>query len=158
MAEELDAALETPSESEARIKDLSGKTKKAYEDRDAEKAARDAAEARASEAERERDFYSGFSDVVSTNPAAKDHKDEILAKVKAGYTTQDATYAVLGAAGKLNQGIVERHNPAGGSASTQVRNEGEKTIAEMSQAERREALMSNEGALVDILSPRAINQ
>lgn len=154
---ELDETLDG-SGAEARIKDLSGKVKTASEERDAEKTARETAEAGKAEAERERDFYSGFSDVVSVNPAAKDHKDEILAKVKGGYTVQDATFAVLGAAGKLGQQTVERATAAGGSADIQVNREGTKTIGEMTQAERREALMANEGDLVDILSPRTLNR
>lgn len=86
--------------------------------------------------EKERDFYAGFSDVVSTNPAAKDHKEDILAKVKSGYTVEDATFAVLGKAGKLGQAPAPTAQVAGGSA-TNVISTGEKSIGDMTQAERR---------------------
>lgn len=102
---------------------------------------RDDALSRAQAAEKERDFYAGFTDIVSTNPAAKDHKDDILAKVKSGLTVQDATFAVLGAAGKLGGAkLPEPANPAGGSAPTQLPASGSKPVAEMTQAERREKL------------------
>ena len=150
---ELDETLETPSESETRIKDLSKKVKNASEERDVEKARADKSESEKEELVRERDFLSQFSDVVSANPQAKDHKDEILAKVKAGYTTQDATFAVLGAAGKLGTLAPEKVNPAGGSADTGVRAEGMKTVDEMTQEERKAILMENESELQKILSP-----
>lgn len=158
MADELDQTLNEPSGAEARITDLSGKVKTMAGERDTERAARETAESGKAEAERERDFFKDFSGVVAGNPQAKDHQDEILAKVKSGYTTQDATYAVLGAAGKLNQPVVERNNPAGGSADVTINREGNKSVAEMTQAERREALMANESDLVSILSPRTIGQ
>src|SRR4051812_38698480 len=92
-------------------------------------AERDEAVSKAQAAEKERDFYQGFSDIVSTTPAAKDHKDEILAKVKAGLSVQDATYAILGAAGKLGGAKApDPVNPAGGSAPTQIPNAGNKPI------------------------------
>ncbi len=153
MADELDGALSEPAEVEGRIKKLSKTLATTSEERDTERARADKEASEKAEAIRERDFFSQFSDVVSANPQAKDHKDEILAKVKAGYTTQDATFAVLGAAGKLGQPVVEKVNPAGGSADTGVRAEGNKSAAEMTQEERRAVLMENENELQGILSP-----
>jgi len=140
---ELDDILNDPSESQKRIKDLSGKVKETSEERDAANAAREAAEAKALEAQRERDFYAGFTDVVATNPQAKDHKDEILAKVKGGYSMEDATVAVLAKAGKLAPAappVVDTKPITGGSASTIIPQGGQKTHAEMTQQERRAEL------------------
>ncbi len=117
-----------------RITELSDKVKTTATERDTEKAARETAE-------KERDFYAGFSDVVATNPAAASHKDDILAKVKSGYTVEDATYAVLGKAGKLGtQKPIAPQSPAGGSAVVTPPQGGSKTPNEMTQAERRAAL------------------
>lgn len=46
-------------------------------------------------------FNNEFKDQVATFPLAKDHEDDIKAKVKAGYSTEDATVAVLQKEGKL---------------------------------------------------------
>lgn len=133
------------TEAEKRIKQLSEKVRLTSEERDEkDRLLKEESDKRAS-AERERDFYANFSDMVATNPAAKDHKEDILSKVKGGYTVQDATYAVLGAAGKLGgtgappQPTVPV-SPAGGSATTQVPQSGDKAPTEMSLEEKRAAL------------------
>ena len=139
MADELDATLDKPSEAEQRIKQLSGKVKEEAEAKAAAEAARQAAEEKAAIAERERDFYASFSDIVASNPSAKDFKDDIKSKVLSGYTPEDATFAVLGKAGKLNQ-TQEVSSPAGGSATTNVtQNTGTKSIKEMTPEERAAA-------------------
>lgn len=136
--------IETPEETESqkRIKQLSDKVRLTSEERDEQARLLKEQSEKTSVAEKERDFYQGFSDVVTTNPAAKDHKEEILAKVKSGYTVQDATYAVLGAAGKLSGTTPPAPTPqvAGGSATTTTTQTGTKPISEMSQEERRAAL------------------
>lgn len=124
-----------PSRAEERIKELSDKVRLTSEERDEK--------ARLLETTtRERDFYQSFTDLVATNPAAKDHKDAILEKVKGGYTTEDATFAVLGKAGLL--GGQPQSSPtqgvAGGSAANTITQAGEKPVSEMSQTERREQL------------------
>jgi len=119
---------------EARITDLSSKVKTASEERDAAKAAADAAQKKAA-------FAEGFLDVVVANPAAKDHKAEIEAKVSAGYTVQDATYAVLGAAGKLGTPQVARTPITGGSAATPITIQGNKELENMSREELRAAFL-----------------
>lgn len=156
MADELDAELNQPSDSQKRIKSLSDKLVEKDQETATERAAREKAEANTAEMTRERDFYQGFSEMISTNPAAKDHKDDILAKVKSGLTVEDATFAVLGKAGKLNQPKVEvQTTMAGGSASTSLPQGGtEKSVGEMTQSERRAELESR-ADLVDILAPRS---
>jgi hypothetical protein len=123
-----------PNRAQERITELSGKLELTAKERDEKGKLLD-------EVQRERDFYQGFSDVLSTTPAAKDHKEDILAKVKGGYTVEDATFAVLGKAGKL--GGVKAPDPvmpAGGSAAIAPPQGGEKPISEMTQAERRAKL------------------
>ncbi len=122
------------SRTEERITELSDKVKTEAE-------ARQKAEADKAEAERRATFAEGFADVVGTNPAAKDHKDEIKEKVLKGYTVQDATFAVLGAAGKLG-GATPPTPPqvAGGSAPTNPGSTGQKEAKDMTQEERRAQL------------------
>lgn len=124
-----------PSRAQERITELSDKVKTEAE-------ARVAAEQKAAIAERKAAFAEGFTDIVSTHPVAKEFKADIQAKVEAGLSVQDATYAILGAAGKLGGSTPPPPaNPAGGSAPTQLPASGaDKPIAEMTQAERRERL------------------
>lgn len=90
--------------------------------------------------EKENTFNSGFADIVGTRPMAKDHKDEIKAKVMSGYSVEDATFAVLGKAGKLGVEAPRPDSPAGGSATNAIPQDAVKSPAEMTQTERREAL------------------
>lgn len=129
----IEPVLQQPSRSEERIKQLSEKVELTSKERDEKSRLLE-------EAQRERDFYAGYSDILSTNPAAKDHKDEIKEKVLKGYSVEDATFAVLGKAGKLGAAPVQTPQVAGGSAATTVTQTGEKSPAEMTQEERRAAL------------------
>ncbi len=119
---------------EERIIDLSGKVKTEAE-------GRAAAEARATVAERKAAFAEGFVDIVTANPAAKEFKADIQAKVDAGLSVEDATYAVLGKAGKLGSTIQTQPQAevAGGSAATSPQS-GVKTPGDMTQEERRAEL------------------
>lgn len=128
-----------PNPVEERITDLSSKVKAASEERDAAKAAQVAAEKKLA-------FAEGFTDVVSANPAAKDHKADIEAKFAAGYTLQDATFAVLGAAGKLGAPQVERRPAAGGSAPNNITIQSNKSAEQMTREERRQALVNAQNA------------
>lgn len=101
---------------------------------------RDVANSKAEEAERRAAFAEGFVDIVATQPAAKEHKDEIREKVLKGYSVQDATYAVLGAAGKFGGTAVQSPQVAGGSAATAMPQGGMKEVKDMSQTERRAQL------------------
>lgn len=89
--------------------------------------------------EKENAFSSGFTDVLGNYPSAKDHKDAIKEKVMAGYSVEDAAYAVLGKAGKLG-GSMPAPQVAGGSADTAMSSGPSKDPKDMSQADRRAAL------------------
>lgn len=140
MADELEQELNQPSEAEKRIKQLSEKVKTTSEDRDEKDRLLGEQSAKTSEVERERDFFKGFADVVSTNPQAKDHQDDILAKVKSGYTVEDATYAVLGKAGKLGKPETVVETAVAGGSATNSLPQGEKKLDELSRDEKRAEL------------------
>lgn len=127
-------AATEPTRAQERITELSDKVKTEAE-------GRQKAENEKLDAQRRADFAEGFVDVIATNPGAKDHKDEIKEKVLKGYTIQDATFAVLGAAGKLGGTSTQTTAPqvAGGSATTTVTTP-QKGVKEMTQAERRSQL------------------
>ena len=126
-------APQEPTRSEERITQLSDKVKTEAE-------GRLKAETEKADAERRAEFAEGFVDIVTTQPAAKDHKEEIKEKVLKGYSVQDATYAVLGAAGKLGGTPAPTPQVAGGSAATTMPQGGQKEIKDMTQAERRDIL------------------
>lgn len=154
---EIDELINEPSDSQKRITQLSKDKKDAEERREAAEAKAKESETKAAESQRLAEFSDGFADIVADNPAAKEHKDEIKAKVMSGMSIEDAKFAVLGKAGKLNAPQaqqVETMSHAGGSASTGIIAPiGEKTIDQMTQEERRAALESSP-FLNDILAPK----
>lgn len=149
MAEELELDLgesEDINKTEVRIKNLSSKVRETSTERDEANAKAQAEEAARLAAEKERDFYKGFSVISEKYPGAAEYQDAILEKVNLGYSQEDAALSVLNANGKL-QPISAAATPitaGGGSAATVLPDSGSKSVAEMSQAERREALMSPE--------------
>ncbi len=116
------------------------------------------AEAQAS-AEKERDFYKDFSVNVSKYPAASEYQEQILEKVRGGYSTEDAMISVLAKEGKLTmpsspapqlgQNYVE-----GGSAPTAI--EGGKSLETMKLEEKYAALeeLDKSGDLASALRGR----
>ena len=122
----------TGNRSEERIRELSGKLELTATERDEFKTLNETTT-------RERDFYKGFADIVSTQPNAKDHQDEIKEKVLKGYSVQDATFAVLGGLGKLGNTPAQAPQVAGGSADTSPQG-GDKELKDMTQGEKRDAL------------------
>lgn len=142
--EQINNTLPDPeiSRAQQRITQLSEKVELAAKERDeAQKLAKETAE-KLAVVEKESAFNAGFADVISTHSAAKDHKDEIKEKVMAGYSVQDATFAVLGPLGKIGGAAPTGSPPpvAGGPAAPNQPPQGQKTVAEMTQEERREAL------------------
>lgn len=137
MADETIIETSTPepvkNPAQERITELSDKVKTTATERDE-------ALSRATAAERKAAFAEGYADIVASNPAAKEFKADIEAKVNSGLTVEDAAYAVLGKAGKLGSvKAPDPINPAGGSAVVTPQ-QGVKTPQEMSQAERRAQL------------------
>lgn len=133
-----------PSEAQKRITQLSEKVRLTSEERDEQKRLLGERDVKIAELERENTFNSGFMDVLGSHPAAKDHKDEIKEKVLAGYTPEDATYAVLGKVGKLGAPKApDSVSPAGGSAAISVpQSGGIKAPHEMNKEELRTAVLA----------------
>lgn len=130
-------APEHENRAQERITQLSEKVRLEAEGRTKAEEKALAAESRAS-------FAEGFADILGNHPAAKDHKDEIRAKTLAGIPLEDATFAVLGKAGKLGgtqTPVVPQTPPqvAGGSAVTNAP-QTQKGIGEMSVDEKRAEL------------------
>ena len=145
--EQLDNEIEKDNKVEKRIKDLSEKVRLTSEERDEQKRILGERDQKIAELERENSFNSGFADVLANHSAAKDHKDEIKAKVLGGYSIEDAAFAVLGKAGKLGTtppSTPKLENPAGGSAITQPITGGEKKLNEMTRDEKRAKLVEAE--------------
>ena len=143
--EQLDTEIEKDNKVEKRIKDLSEKVRLTSEERDEQKRLLGERDKKITELEKENSFNSGFADVLASHSAAKDHKDDIKAKVLAGYSIEDATFAVLGKAGKLGQPTPPpKDNPAGGSAVTQPITGVEKTHNELTREEKRAKLLEAE--------------
>lgn len=118
-----------------RIKGLSEKVELTAKERDTYKA-------EAEKAAREAGFYKEFAGMVSKHPAATEFQDQIKEKVMAGYTPEDATYAILAKQGKLGQ-TAPVENPAGGSAINQPP-KAHKSLNEMTRDEMLAALKEAE--------------
>ena len=147
MADELDLELdegqETINREQARNKSLSEKVILTAKERDEQKAAAEKAEAEKQAALKDVDFYKNFSTVSSKYSGAADYQDKIREKVNAGYDLEDATISILAKEGKFTPPATpepKRDSPAGGSATTAMKSGGEKSAAEMDQAERRAIL------------------
>lgn len=96
-------------------------------------------------------FDNEFKDISSTYPLAKDHRADIEAKVKSGYTVEDATISVLTKNKKLLTSDEIKRKKAegenlGGSADINESDleHKEKSVAEMTQKERLAALREEE--------------
>lgn len=123
------------NKTENRFKDLTQKAKELGETAEREKMGRETAE-------KERDFYSGFSESVAKTPQAAEFKDEIKAKVLLGYSVEDATVSILHSKGKLAPLAPERETIAGGSATNTItQSSTNKTIGEMTRDEKRAAVL-----------------
>jgi len=146
MAEELELeSNESPNPAEKRIKNLIAKIDEKSQETAEERRLREEAEARAASIEKERDFYASFSDMSAKYSAASEHKEDIKAKVLAGYSVEDATVAVLNAQGKLVPPPPPPPGPAaGGSAPNILAEAVNKTLSEMSREEKLALLQEAE--------------
>ncbi len=166
MDDELDLDLSQEEEpinrAQKRIESLTSKTKEAYQERDAAAAkAAEAEQARAA-AEKRAEFLESFTDVTTRYQAAPEFRDAIQEKVlNSGYTVEDATVAVLAANGRFTPPQVEEQPnvqpmTSGGSAPITDLSGGNRGVSDMTQAERRAALMDADarGDLRQILERR----
>lgn len=145
--DQLDQEQERANKVEQRIKDLSHKVKTTATERDELAKLKAELELRAQSAEKERDFFKGFSDVAAKYKDATEYKDKILEKVNAGYEVEDATISVLHKEGKFQpqaEAPMPKESPAGGSAINTIKSGDVKAPSEMSLEEKRAALMEAE--------------
>jgi hypothetical protein len=135
--------VEDPSSK--RFKELSAKASEALSQRDLAANEKKAAEDRAAAAEKDRDFFMSFSDMVSKYPNAKDHREDIRTKYLSGYDIEDATISTLAKNGKLSTDDETRHNVAGGSAATTMTDSSDgKSTKNLSTQEKWSALREAE--------------
>lgn len=125
-----------------RIQNLLGKVKEQSTAAETARAGEQAANERATVAEKKVEFLDSFTNVSTKYPGAIEYKDAIQEKVLAGYTVEDATVSVLNAEGKFTPTPqVEVQAPqgaaAGGSAPIGIPNTGSKELSEMTRDEKR---------------------
>lgn len=107
--------------------------------------AREKAEREAEAAKKDLEFFRNFNTVSSKYQGASEYQDQIREKVAAGYELEDATVAVLNKEGKFvppPPPPQPKEFPAGGSAVVHS-SKSNKSVAELSQEERREILKDN---------------
>ena len=141
--EENNQTVEEKNQLEERMKNLVGGKKEAEAKAESEAKARLEAEAKLAQNEKEINFLNSFSDSIAKYPSAPEYKDKIKEKVMAGYSVEDATISILHAEGKLSP-VRHESNVAGGSAATNITTGGNKTVQEMTSAERWETLKEAE--------------
>lgn len=148
MADEIDLDVEDEqTRSNKRIKDLSDKVKTTAEERDEQKRLAEERDSKISSLEKERDFLNSFTDVSSKYSGASEYKDKIKEKVLSGYSVEDATVSTLAAEGKFGgsmKPITQVDSPVGGSAINQPSTGGDRSISEMTSAEKRAKLVEAE--------------
>lgn len=154
MADEIDLDLDLTNEEEEkinkvekRIKDLSEKVKLTAQERDELIKTKEESEVKIIAAQKEVEFYKGFTPLTSKYPGSAEYQDKILEKHKAGYDLEEATISVLFKEGKLTIPAPPpppKENPAGGSAVNQIKSGEPKPVSEMTQMEKLEALKEAE--------------
>lgn len=140
-----------------RFEKLSEKVILTSKERDDLAKAKQDLEAQNSNLSKERDFYKDFSVNVSKYPTASGYQDQILEKVRNGYSTEDAMVSVLAKEGKLTAPAskpADAPQAEGGSSPTSF--EGTKSIQDMTVAEKLAALgeADKSGDLVGALRGR----
>ncbi len=151
MSEELELDLNEDNQEEitrkdSRIKSLSEKVKLTSEERDALAKAKEEAEAKASSAQKDAEFYKGFNTVSAKFVGSSEYQDKIREKAALGLTIEEATTLVMTTEGKYvpPTPVVERESAIGGSAVTNMKSGDDKTPEQMTQSERFAALREAE--------------
>ena len=143
---DLEEGQEGESKAEKRIKSLSEKVKATSQERDELAKAKEAEAAERAKAEKERDFYKGFSEVAGKYQGAAEYQGKIWEKVNSGYSIEDATTSTLISEGRFQPQAapVNRESPAGGSASNTLKGGDQKSVRDMTPDEKRSALLEAE--------------
>ncbi len=120
---------------------------------EAEGKAKAEAEAKLAQMEKETNFFKTFSQISSKHPEATNYQDQILERVNRGMDAEEATVAVLYKEGKLTPTPAPKPPIAeGGSAVTNV-NVGEKSLNDLTMAEKLAELreLEKSGELQQVL-------
>lgn len=150
--EELDLEEDNINKVEKRIKSLSEKVKLTSEERDELKGLNENLTTEKTSLAKERDFYKGFNQVSAKYQGANEYQDKIWEKVQSGYDVEDATISILAKEGKYTPAPPKQEgNVAGGSATTSMGGEDEKSLDKMSQEEKRSEILKNEAEIQNIL-------
>ena len=154
MEEELNLDLSTEDQhqedanrTEQRLRSLNSEKAKLTADKEELAKAKELAETERTAALKDVEFFKNFNTTASKYTGATDYQDKIREKVLAGYSMEDAMVSVLNSEGKfVPQAIppLPKQSPVGGSATNTLKAGAEKSVAEMTQAERRIALMEAE--------------
>ena len=152
----IEADAEKKLQVKNRYQQLSEKVIQEKSEKEALVKAKEEVELKAADVAKERDFYKDFSSNVTKYPNASEYQEQILEKVKSGYSTEDAMVSVLAKEGKLNASPpeIKQTQVEGGSAPTTF--EGEKSLSDMTPAEKLSALgeADKKGDLVSALRGR----
>ncbi len=144
---EIESEVEKKPRMDQRVeKALSEKTK-AEELAAKESKGREKAEKEAEVAKKDLEFFKSFNTISSKYAGASEYQDQIQERVNKGYDLEEAVVAVLNKEGKFTPPApapLPKESPAGGSSATQV-SKSNKSIAEMTQEERREILKEHLG-------------
>ena len=141
--DKIESDAEKQLEVKNRYKQLSEKVIHEKNEKEELTLAKEALEKEKADTTKERDFYKDFSTHSSKYPQATEYQDQIWEKVKGGYSTEDAILSTLAKEGKL-QTSAPVVDVAGGSASNQIRDVGEKKLSEMTTDEKLAKLMELE--------------
>ncbi len=127
---------------EERVRNSITAKKEAEAKAEAADKARVEAEAKLATMEKETKFLNSFTDVTAKFPTASEFKDKIKEKVMSGYSVDDAAISILVAEGRYTPPVqpVQKENVAGGSAPNQIVQTPNKSVQEMTSAERWAAL------------------
>lgn len=145
MAEELEEE-EIISRSDKRFKKLNDDVREANENLAKETGEKAKIQAEKDSIAKENAFLKGFNQVSTKYQGANEYQDKIWEKVQSGYDVEDATISILAKEGKYTPPPIktEKESAAGGSANTSMKGGDNKIPQEMSQTERRAALMDAE--------------
>lgn len=139
----IEANVENKLKVKNRFEQLSEKVITTSKERDEANSKAQVAEQARLAAEKQTEFYKGFSQISSKHPEAINYQDQILERVNKGYDPEEAALAVLAKEGKLGnqiqQPIVQNIDTVeGGSAPTMM--QGNKSSKDMTMDEKFAAL------------------
>ena len=141
-----DKSQEIITRKDKRINSLSEKLGTTEKEKAELAKAKDEAEAKATAAQKDADFFKGFNQISSKYQGAGEYQDKIREKVMSGYDMEDAAISILAKEGKYQPLApeVKREMAAGGSAAIGINQMADKPLEKMTRAELRSQLQELE--------------